>query len=100
MSIDNVTYFTMTPVELLLYENRMRIGSEVQEILELFQMLYNLHFSKDLSDCIIKPVVPLLISIWAPLLYIKLSRCNLHPLYTVLLRLNQYIWWRPRWSKL
>lgn len=54
MSIDNVTYFTMTPVELLLYENRMRIGSEVQEILELFQMLYNLHFSKDLSDCIIK----------------------------------------------
>lgn len=80
------------PVEILLYENGMRSSSEVQETLEVFQVFYNLHFSKVLSDCSIKTSCATsnkyLGSIWVPLSYIKLSSCNLCPIYAVLLTLN------------
>lgn len=54
MPIDNFIGFKTTPVELLLHENGKRIASEVQETQEVFQALYNFHFSKALSDCNIK----------------------------------------------
>lgn len=48
--IDNLICFKTTPVELLLYESGKIIVSEVRETQEVFQVLYNFHFSKALSD--------------------------------------------------